>query len=180
LPPGRTKQIHDFLQNCDWLVFTSANGVKIFQAHFSQKLGIKTKVAVVGPATKEAAEKLGYAVSLMPEHHNGKALAQELSLQVRKESRVLLARAKEAAPLELPCEVLDASIYKSEPIHENWEKLKQILRDAPPDWVAFSSPSQVRTFAKICGEGGIPSSIRFTSIGPSTTQAMEELGFPVF
>jgi uroporphyrinogen-III synthase len=178
LPPERVQQIHDFLQNCDWLVFTSANGVRIFHAHFSQKLGTRTKVAVVGNATKRVAEECGYAVSLVPERFHGKALAQELSRQLKPASRVLLARAREAAPLELPGIVLDAPIYRSEPIHENWEKLKGILRENPPDWIVFSSPSQVRVFAKICGENTGRLQIQFASIGPSTTQAMEEAGIP--
>jgi uroporphyrinogen-III synthase len=179
LSPERTAQIHDFLENCrgcDMLAFTSATGVRSFRHFFGAQflaLPAKPAVAVVGSATLSAARELGFEASIVPRAFHARALAEELALRLPRGGRVLHARAAEAEPLE---GALGVPLYRASAIHENEEKLKDLLRENPPDWIPFTSPAQVRTFAKICGEEGCPAHSRLFSIGPSTSRALEGLG----
>ena len=83
------------LEVYDWLVFTSANGVRFFFQRI-EKTGVtlaksRAKVCVVGPATADSARQHGLRVDLMPPDFTGEALAQTLSKQDLAGKRVLLA-----------------------------------------------------------------------------------------
>jgi uroporphyrinogen-III synthase len=68
------------LDNYDWVVFTSRNGVRIFSEKLKQLecRARRFRVAVVGPATKEEAERHGLRVDFVPSSYLTEALAQEL------------------------------------------------------------------------------------------------------
>ena len=85
------------LDRYDWLVFTSANGVRSFFERSKQTGssvdGVRAKVCAVGPATAAAAENHGLTVHLMPHDFIGDALAETISSQGVAGQRVLWIRA---------------------------------------------------------------------------------------
>jgi uroporphyrinogen-III synthase len=84
------------LDNYDWVVFTSRNGVRIFSEKLGQLEGRarRFRVGVVGPATREEAERLGLRVDFVPSKFLTEALARELPDVMGR--RILLVRSRNA------------------------------------------------------------------------------------
>src|SRR5260370_17837778 len=91
---------------CDWVMFTSAYAVQAVMGRAARQGRILTKnaptprIGVVGPVTKDKAEKAGFSVHHMARTHLGVALAEELVGSLRGK-RVLLPRSDRANP-DLP------------------------------------------------------------------------------
>ena len=87
----------DRLASYDWLVFTSANGVRFFLERLTGRgrdlraLG-HLKLAAIGPMTALALARFHLTADLVPETYRSEALAAEL-LQHAPGRRILLARA---------------------------------------------------------------------------------------
>ncbi len=103
------------MQEFDWIIFTSANGVKLFFERCSQKgmqeflselrgtkekidyAEVKPKFACVGSSTKRALELLGFKSSFEPSVFQTSSLAKEFVESVDvKGMNILLARAERA------------------------------------------------------------------------------------
>jgi uroporphyrinogen-III synthase len=84
------------LDNYDWVVFTSRNGVRIFSEKLEQLENSvrRFRVAVVGPATREEAERLGLRVDFVPSKYLTEALAWELPDVMGR--KILLVRSSKA------------------------------------------------------------------------------------
>jgi len=84
------------IDNYDWVVFTSRNGVRVFSGKLRQledRAG-QFRVAVVGPATREEAEKTGLKVDFIPSSYLTEALARGLPDVMGR--RILLVRSRNA------------------------------------------------------------------------------------
>ena len=92
------------LKEYDWLVFTSANGVRIFLEEIDRRRAdvrnfAKMKIACIGPGTAAALEEARLYADLVPEEYTTEALADALTRNVRKDEKVLILRAAEGNPL---------------------------------------------------------------------------------
>ena len=92
------------LKEYDWLVFTSANGVRIFlKETCRRRVDIRSlahlKIACIGPGTAAALEEARLYADLIPETYTTEALADTLVQNVRKDEKVLILRAAEGNPL---------------------------------------------------------------------------------
>jgi uroporphyrinogen III methyltransferase/synthase len=92
------------LKEYDWLVFTSANGVRIFlKETCRRRVDIRSlahlKIACIGPGTAAALEEARLYADLIPETYTTEALADTLAQNVRKDEKVLILRAAEGNPL---------------------------------------------------------------------------------
>src|SRR5262249_4508130 len=62
----------------DWLIFTSANGVRFFMDRLDQSAydlrSLKARICAIGPATRKAIEALHLKVDLMPEQYVAESL----------------------------------------------------------------------------------------------------------
>src|SRR5208282_5146775 len=86
-PPGDPMRLDEAIRECsryDWIFLTSQNAVRALQER-SQLLNLNlakaaagVRVAAVGPATAEAAERAGLQVAHVAAKHQGEALADEL------------------------------------------------------------------------------------------------------
>ena len=188
----------------DWLILTSVNGVEALTTRLKR---VKTspealrhlKIAAIGPATREAVEKLGRVVSIVPRQYVAESVVESLRTQVNGK-RVLLARARVARdviPRELRglgahVDVVEA--YETVVPASSRKKLGTVIRDAKrrPNVVTFTSSSTVRNFVRLLGgpvaarsfiQGRRGQSdrgeIRLASIGPVTSATLRELGLPV-
>lgn len=90
------------MQNYEWLVFTSENGVRLFFEQVREK-GIDLrafggkKFAAVGPHTAQTLQSFGFIPDLMPEVYTADALASALAARGAKRDSTALLRAKQGA-----------------------------------------------------------------------------------
>lgn len=168
----------------DWIVFTSANAVDVFAARRIAAISPRN-VAVVGPSTRRAVERLGIPVTLQPSRYVAEALAESLApLVVGRQ--VLLIRAAVARDV-LPQALKDAGAivtiaeaYQTRVPSDSVALLQKMFSSAgqAPDVITFTSASTVRNLMDLLDRAGLqlPRSILLASIGPVTSRAMVELG----
>lgn len=172
----------------DWVMFTSAYGVQAVvarSARFGRNLakgGAPPYVAVVGPATKQKAEKAGFFVEHMATSHVGIALAEELADRLRG-TRVLLPRSDRANP-DLPtalqrlgAEVTEIIAYRTiRPSDADQERIARVAK-GEADAILFFSPSAVQSFIDLVGRerlSALQNRVAMTAIGPVTAKALRE------
>jgi len=172
------------LEEFDWLVFTSANGVRFFRERWkSPSLPERLRIAAIGPATAAALEREGLPVHAVPREFRGESLPEALGPLAGK--RVLLARADigreetAAAFAAAGAIVEDVAFYRVGPATPDPEGLAALR--AGVDVLTFTSPSTVRSFVSILGEEArtLARSSLVACIGPVTAEAAREAGLPV-
>ncbi len=164
----------------DWLVFTSANGVR----HFFEKIvenGIKLsrlspRIAVVGPATASVVEEYGPKALFAPSAYLTERLASELPEVAG--SRILLVRAEGT-------DARMASILRKkggivEEVHPYRVTARKPAR-APKacDAILFTSSSTVSSYREITRESQIDQDLLVCCIGPVTAKTAQAEGFRV-
>ncbi len=143
----------------DYIIFTSANGVKFFSNFFGEKSNAekpKGKVVAVGSKTAEAIKSIGWSVNIIPEEFTAEGLLEELEKENLNGKSVLIpgsANSRDVLQKGLKSKGADAifvPIYKS--VTRDVDKQNQdynfIIRNKP-DVFVFTSPSSVDGFAKI-------------------------------
>jgi uroporphyrinogen-III synthase len=169
------------LPRSDWLVFTSKRGVETFSALHPDPLPASLRVAVVGPATADAAViQLGRA-DLVSEMGTAASLAQALEARLSgPNSRHLVAVAENAGTtIE---EVLTTAgaictrlnLYRTVPAAPR--EPKYTLSTLGADKILLASPSAVTGLTNLV-ELDIPASIY--TIGPATNKAASAAGLRV-
>ena len=174
----------------DWVMFTSAYAVQAVAGRAARQGRTLTKtvpsprIAVVGPATREKAEKAGFRVEHTAQTHLGIALAEELRDRVQKK-RVLLPRSDRANP-DLPsalrnfgAEVTEVIAYRTlRPSDADQERLARVAR-GEADAILFFSPSAVQNFLELSSRKQLnilQDRIAMAAIGPVTAKALREAG----
>ncbi len=174
----------------DWLVFTSANGVRHFLAR-CEALGCmddlkRLDIAAIGPQTARLLEDRGFSVSLVPEEYRAEGILAVLGPDRVRGRRFLLARvagARDVLPETLRrwgAAVTVVEAYRNEPVRQGARRLARILKQV--DWVTFTSPSTVNAFMDLLDTAGTetrPSGIRVACIGPVTADAARKRGLKV-
>lgn len=182
---GPLDQVLQRLTDFHWIVFSSANGVQRFfdrlwrQGRDLRALG-GAKLAVIGPATAAALERLRLRPDAMPEEFRAEALAQHLAPRVRGE-RVLLVRAsrgREVLAEELVragAGVEQVTAYQSEDIAFPSPEIAAAMEQGAITWTTVTSSAIARSLVRLFGE-----SLRKTelvSISPITSATLAELGY---
>ena len=164
-----------------WLVFTSANGVRVFFRYLrEQRIDIRRlsrcKFAVIGAATGKELEECGIRPELCPETYTSAALAAALLKQVKSGEDVVLLRSREGSR-ELAQTLIDGKI----PL---WDMPLYTLRADPRtagrgrqalpelDYLTFSSGSGVEMFFRSCP--AIPERTVCVCIGEVTARALQK------
>lgn len=193
------------LQEYQWLVFTSVNGVHYFMQRctqlFDQQLATdeaasmltQIKIAAVGPKTKGKLEALGLAVEFLPPAAKQEELAEELCKRVRADERVLIPTGQLARPVlkqtlqeqGIAVDVVEAyeTLAVSHSLAEK-QKLAHKLQAAEISILTFTSPSTVEHFFQSLAELQVPwsdvlASVTVGCIGPITAQRALEYGLEV-
>jgi uroporphyrinogen-III synthase len=178
----------------EWLVFTSANGVKYFFEEFIRvhvdirALGL-VRIAAVGEATAAALTDLHLRVDLQPKKASGEELAMELinresmdSAKVlvvtgNKNREVLVEKLHEARAI-----VDTLPVYKTEETDLAADPVAGDFKSKGADVILFASPSAVQSFFDQAAALKLGAKARKPlagSIGPTTTATMKQLGVPV-
>jgi uroporphyrinogen III methyltransferase / synthase len=178
----------------DWLIFTSANGVKFFFQRLAQKSTeplakiSKASVCAIGLATAKALESAGAKVDLIATDSRAEGVLQALlfytgSLQALRGLRFLLPRARlarELLPVELRksgavVDVVEA--YQNIIPEMGSDSIVNLLKDEVIDVITFTSSSTVHNFVALVGKENLPELLQHSQIaciGPVTKATAEE------
>ena len=173
----------------DWLIFTSANGVRYFVERLDESnrdlRDIRAKICAIGPATAESLARLHIKVDRTPEEYVAESLLAVLSTEDLQGQRILLPRARVARdviPVELEkagAEVSVVPAYQTVLPEDVTARVERLLEGSrKPDWVTFTSSSTVRNFVSVCPVERLDG-VRVASIGPITSATARALALRV-
>ncbi len=175
----------------DWLVFTSANGARIWFERVAT-LGLEpvgsARVAAIGPGTAEALEKLGARADLVPADYVAESLLDALVSEGARGRRFLMPRASEARDVlrlgleRAGAEVTEVGLYRAVPNADGREEAERLLSAGPVDAITFTSSSTVGAFLEVVPEPLARSALERASvvcIGPVTAATARERGVRV-
>jgi len=175
------------LDRFDWLVFSSANGVRhllerLLLAHDLRALG-KIRLAAIGPGTAEELARYHLRADIVPEDYRAESLAAALEHEAQPGSRFLLARAsrgREVLAEELArhaAEVEQVVVYNSRDVAAADPHVVEQLRSGKIDWITVTSSAIARSLARLFGAD--LSKAKLVSISPLTSETLRSLGFDV-
>ena len=177
------------LGSYDWLIFTSANGVRFFVKRLDRSAhdlrSLRAKICAIGPATRAAVEALHVRVDLMGREYVAEGLLDAFAAHDLAGKRILLPRAavaRDLVPAELArrgahVDVVEA--YRSAMPAELPARARELLSGARrPHWITFTSSSTVQNLVTAVGAAAL-AGIKVASIGPITTRTARDLGIEV-
>jgi len=173
----------------DWLIFTSANGVRHFVSALDRSptdwRALRAKICAIGPATRAAVEALHLKVDLMGAEYVAEGLVEAFAPYDLAGKRVLLPRAKVArdlVPVELAkrgAEVDVVEAYQTAmPAEAEARGWAIFSAQHKPDWVTVTSSSTARNLVSAVGKEAL-AGVRIASIGPVTSRTVRDLGLEV-
>lgn len=177
----------------DWLVFTSANGVRhffdVFFAAYNdvRSLGLM-RIAVVGEATADAVRSYHVVPEIVPENHTAEELAKAMVATDSLDSaKVLVVTGNQNREVLVKLlgdarAIVDRfPVYKTEKTDLTDDPVAQDFRSHGADAILFTSSSGVNSFvdqaAALKLEAGAKRPLA-GSIGPVTTETMRTTGVP--
>jgi uroporphyrinogen III methyltransferase/synthase len=180
------------LSSYQWLVFTSANGVRALISRLRQTgrdlraLG-NVKLAVIGPATAEALQGYQLEPDLIPAVFNSEGLAAALKERAAGQ-RVLLARADRGRDL-LRQELSSVATVEQVAVYS---QVDAIAADSPIiaslqrgdiDYITLTSSNIARALVAAVDETSraciVDGTVKLVTISPETSAAVKALGLPV-
>lgn len=177
------------LDDYDWIVFTSANGVDAFfdDGLFPRGLDARAfagaRVAAIGSGTAGALAARGLRPDLVPEHFVAESLLDAFPAPGAVGARVLLPRAEQARDVlvtglaERGYTVDVLPVYRTVMASPDPGALDRV-RAGAVDALTFTSSSTVTNFCSIVGELPEPQPL-VVSIGPVTSKTAVENGLRV-
>ncbi|WP_068415881.1 uroporphyrinogen-III C-methyltransferase [Planctomyces sp. SH-PL62] len=194
LPPEDHGPLDDELDRIgeyDWLVFTSANGVRGFFDRLWDRGGDLralggVRLAAIGPSTAEALARYRLRADLIPPSFHSESLAESLAA-VAAGSRILMARADRGRTvlqdvLGKSAEVRQVAVYRNADVEGLPPALRSRIEEGGVDWITLSSPAIVaRLHALLSPEGRrrVGVEIKLATISPITTAAATAVGWDV-
>jgi len=152
-----------------WIVFTSANGIRFF---FERLVAIgldsralaSSRVAVIGKTSAQYLARFGIKADMCPDTESSKGLIEKFETLDIAGSKILLPQA-EAASTELAqglsamgAEVEALALYRTVELEPDPIDFENI------DWIIFTSGSTIRSFVKRFGS--VPAHIKAYCLGP--------------
>lgn len=166
----------------DWLIFTSANGVRFFLDRLDRSASdlrsLRARICAIGPATRAAVEALHLKVDLMGGEYVAESLLEAFGGQDLAGKRVLLPRAAVARDL-IPAALAQRGAAVD--VVEAYRTMPPAAHAEFPtgvDAITFTSSSTVRNFAAMFG-AGVLRGVKAVSIGPITSGTARECGIEV-
>jgi uroporphyrinogen-III synthase len=184
IPPSPSQPAPQHLRHYDWLLFTSANGVRYgleYLAAAGLALAPSLRIGVVGQATAAALEPYGLKADLIAQKSSAEGLLEALrALGPLAGGRFLLLVAEGAR------DELFEGLKAARAFVERIPVYRTILGQPRPEALAalrkgfdaavFASPSSVRGWVALA-PGIVPPKV--VCIGPTTAQAARECGLGV-
>ena len=179
----------DRIQNYDWVVFTSVNGVKFFfETLFGMGKDVRIlghlKFACIGPVTKERLADFGIISDILPETFRAESVVAAFSETDIRGKQVLLPRARKARTI-LPEELTrmgaavdEVTAYETVLETDAGATLIDLLQKKQVDAVTFTSSSTVSNFMSLLSsdQAGLLKGVTIASIGPITSDTARTFG----
>ena len=171
------------LNEFDWLVFSSSNGVRFFLRRLFdlgrdlRSLG-STRLASIGPATAAELERYHLRCDLLPDEYRAESLAEALAEEARGK-RFLLLRANRGREVlaERLCDaagdVTQVIVYNSDDTEQPNDQIAALLASGEMDWVTVTSSAIARNLVSMFGD--TLRNTRIGSISPVTSSTLREL-----
>jgi uroporphyrinogen III methyltransferase/synthase len=174
----------------DWVIFTSANGVRFFlDRFFAMGLDVRDlkgpRLCAIGPKTAEALQALKLKVDFVPSEYRAECIFEGLKRETLTGKRILIPRAKVARDV-LPEELRRAGAwvdivetYRTVRSQGQVENIRELLARKSVAAVTFTSSSTVSNFVEMMGRKDskeLISGITVASIGPITAEKARSLG----
>lgn len=180
--PKLRSELETAVGSADWIVFTSRRGVEAFAALCASSAAARPQIAVVGPATADAARARLGRVDLIGAGGTAAALGAALAdaSGFGAGARCVLALAENAgSALERSLAAAGArcrrfDVYRTIP-HEPREPKERLSR-IRADKIIFASPTAVTGFLN---QVAIDTALSAVTIGPSTSAAARAHGLAV-
>jgi uroporphyrinogen III methyltransferase/synthase len=176
------------LERYDWLIFTSANGVRFFAERMAaaarSAADVRARLCAIGPATRRAVEALGLKVDRMPREYVAESLVEAFAGESLAGRRILLPRAavaRDVVPDALRArgatvDVVEA--YRTEVPEDAPARAAEVFGARKPHWITFTSSSTVKNFLAAAGVEALEG-VRVASIGPVTSATLRASGVRV-
>jgi uroporphyrinogen III methyltransferase / synthase len=177
------------LARYDWLIFTSANGVRFFLDRLDHSVAdlrsLRARICAIGPATRAAVEALHLKVDLMGKEYVAEGLLEAFAPYDLTGKRILLPRAavaRDLVPVELArrgalVDVVEA--YRTVIPAEAASSARELFTAArKPGCITFTSSSTVQNFVAVAGAEAL-AGVQVVSIGPVTSKTACGLGIEI-
>jgi uroporphyrinogen III methyltransferase / synthase len=174
-------RLHQF----DWIVFSSANGVRYFFGRLIAngddplQLG-RIKLAAIGPATADELLRHNLRADVVPPEFRAESLADVLAAQASGKRFLLIraSRGREVLAEELTAAgaiVEQVVAYTSSDVTEPDPNIAAMLASGRIDWITVTSTSIARSLVTLFGDKLRQS--KLASISPITSAMLKEHGF---
>ncbi|MFV9511084.1 uroporphyrinogen-III C-methyltransferase [Tepidibacillus sp. LV47] len=181
------------LEQFDWVIFTSVNGVQSFfdklkKMRVDIRKMAKARIAAIGPKTAQLLEEKSLIVDVLPQEFKAEGLLDSIKDQLQPGQKVLLPRADIARKIlpeqlrEKGLEVVEIDAYETVIDAENKDEILDLLKEKKIHIITFTSSSTVRNFVEAFKEEPIQElleGVTLASIGPITTETATSLGLNV-
>jgi len=195
LPPDDWSEVDgviDKLNEYDWLIFTSANGVqgmldRIWETGGDIRKLNQIKIATIGPATASELATYHLRSDLTPGEYRAEALAEALAPQVQNQ-RILWARAnrgRDVLPNALAATAAqfdELVVYRNQDVEHIPSDALKMIEQGQLNWIGLSSPSIARSLAQLLtdkAKSQLGNNVKLVSISPVTSAAAAEVGLPI-
>jgi uroporphyrinogen III methyltransferase / synthase len=195
VPPTSLGALDDAIRRAaefDWVVFTSANGVRVFFDRL-QSVGAdvrdwhRARFAAIGPQTAKALQAFCVRVDTVPDEFRAEGVVAALAQAGVAGTRMLLPRAAGARAVlpqrlrELGAAVEEVTTYATVLPQRSADEVRELLSRGRADLLTFTSSSTVHNFAAIFGDrlGQLLQDARIGCIGPITAQTARSYGMQV-
>ncbi len=176
------------IEDYDWLIFTSVNGVKYFFERLFEKgkdarALSRARIAAIGQATAALIKNYGLLVDLLPREFRAEGLLEAFSQEDLRGVRILIPRALEAREIlpeklkEMGARVEVVPTYRTVLPEEEGARVRKALEEGV-DVVTFTSSSTARNLLRLLGEDAfrLLSGVLLASIGPITSETLRQAG----
>lgn len=194
LDVDRAEAVFDEFAHYEWLLFTSANGVRhFFRAFFARFDDIRSlgfiRIAAVGQATAQALAALHLRPEFVPDTQNAAGLAESIAAEQSLDNlRLLVVTGNRNRPelvqaLEAERAIVDTlRVYATRFTDLSDDPAARSFRERGADALVFASASAVQSFGEQARHLQLGSDAQrpaLVSFGPQTTAAMQAAGIPL-
>jgi len=181
------------LDEFDWLIFTSANGVnglldRLWSIGGDVRRLSSLRLSAIGPATADALATFHLRADVVPGEYRAEALADALKPHISGQ-RVLWAQADRGRDV-LPDRLRQAGamleqvvVYRNLDVERFAESETKMLEEGTIDWIGLSSPSIAHGLKKRLTPTAlahiVEGPVRLAAISPVTSAAAREVGLPI-
>jgi uroporphyrinogen III methyltransferase/synthase len=172
------------LDAVDWIVFSSANGVR---AALDRLLSTKdlralrgVKIAAIGSGSAEELLRYHLRADVVPDEYRAEALAESLADEARRGRRFLLIRANRGRDVlaeQLAAhggQVRQVVAYTSRDVPQADPDIVERMRNGQIEWVTVTSSAIARSLVGLFSDA--LQETRLASISPLTSETLRSLG----